>query len=90
MPIRTPLPHIPVHIVQPPRIRLLCPYVVNFTSAVAITPCHLINCPSREWTRLASPARIFPLRLRWQGYLPAFGNLSAPIHLIHEFLGVIP
>ena len=42
IPIRAPLTHIPMHIVESPRIRLLLPHPMRITRAVVCIPPHIL------------------------------------------------
>ena len=71
-PVLTPLPHIPVHVMQPPRIRQLLPHRMRLAVAVVPIPSVVRQVrvarviPIAEPRRRPPPTRILPLRLRRQ------------------------
>ena len=78
IPIRTPLPYVPVHVVKSPRIRLLLPHRMRPVPAVVVIPPHILQLP-RIRSRRPCPARILPLRLRRQRQSRLFAKLLAVV-----------
>ena len=91
VPASAPLPHISVHIVQPPRIRWLPTYPVRYVATVPAPPQVRIQqravvtvvtarqcVPKRLPRRRSRPTRILPLRLRRQSILIPGGHRCLP------------
>ena len=70
IPILAPLPHVPVHVIQPPGVRLLLAHRMRLAARVLVIPgvfAQLRLVVPKAIPRLAPrPAGIFPLRLAGQ------------------------
>src|SRR5207344_455183 len=72
IPVLAPLPDIPMHVIQSPRVGQLLPYRMRRSAAVAAIPRVVRQVgvarviPIAEPRRGPPPARILPLRLRRQ------------------------
>src|SRR5262249_44947366 len=64
--VRTPLPHVPQHVVQTPTVRPLLPHRVRLGIAIPLVPGDLRQVLAIPRHPRPGPAGILPLRLRWQ------------------------
>ena len=74
IPIRTPLPRVPVHVVKTKRIRLQLAHPMSLASSApnepAVLPKSCVVAAEMPFPLAACPARILPLRLRGQAIRP--------------------